>query len=1153
MGQLKVLVVTDGIRFNFGPLVGPATHGNDVGFFSLMTFVEALRADPGITVDTADRRTPDYSSYGVTVATVPPSLPPLDPTHPSNLQFDFTKVTLDDYDAIFLIGDEGPNGGSPGPSDSRITPAERDALSAFMEGGGGLFAVGDHDGIGSWMCGQLPRIRGMRLWRDSDPGADNTGLIGSFNWPAVAAAPPDPRADTTQAGPDGKFYFDGQSDPTPQPLIFVPPGVAHPLLQGPSGPIAVFPDHMHEGEAVIPADLTQKFSIGGVPHDEYPKLLGTPLSPQVIATGTVAAGKQTVYFGDDPAGTPRYPATAGHATLGTVCVWDGHRVGKGRVVTDSSFHHYMDINLIGDPSGQAAGWPSAALGSNAGLEASALADMQAFYVNLATWLARPSCELVLDKSTFGQDEVAAQSTWSAAYWLQVQGFTNHALGLNSPGDLNHSPTPAPSISVSIDAADNPGLTSAQIATIAGHLPTVDTFGPAPILADDPSLGEDLQAFLYPYTISFPDTGAFGVLGAHQVAVLTLHATLTAGSITARSTAKIELAKGEDPRFEDIDPTNPKAFPSWLSYDLRFFKVTPSQAHQMFSVPNPTDAAGAVGYIQQVLDHLNHPGLITNGDTFETTLEQSEDLSKLEFLPADGAHNPTFNFAVARVRILSSIATTISPVRVFFRLFNAQSTVSNFDEATTYRWGSDGVTPGHKIPLLGVEANQSGQLEWVTIPCFATERVTWDTATHTNTPADMHTQHDDPNAQPITTVAGGEVDTYFGCWLDINQPDRTWLAASPPTSSSQWDGPWPGTQSINSLLVNAPHQCLIAEIRYDDTPIPPGATTATSDKLAQRNIAWIDGPNPGLDPSRVMPHPFEVRASRLSAATVDELLITWGTAPVGTTASIYLPAVSSAEIIALADRMHPAHRLVALDAHTIQCHIGGATLVPLPRGAGRYAGLVSVDLPAGIRRGDLYEVVVHQVADAGVAAGRLRQDGAEPGAVVPRPRPVWREVVGTFELRIPISMKEPLLYPEERLLAWLRWKLTVTPPSLRWYPVLVRYEQLVAGRVQGFGGDPSTIAPSATGDVAGHEPPPPPDHRHRRRHYTGKVTAVRFDRFGDFEGFSLRTEDGHEHSFSAREHHTRDLVGYAWAERVVIRVEVARHDSDEPVSISLLRA
>jgi hypothetical protein len=102
---------------------------------------------------------------------------------------------------------------------------------------------------------------------------------------------------------------------------------------------------------------------------------------------------------------------------------------------------------------------------------------------------------------------------------------------------------------------------------------------------------------------------------------------------------------------------------------------------------------------------------------------------------------------------------------------------------------------------------------------------------------MKTQTDPPNAQLITTAAGKEVDTYFGCWLDVNQNSQ-FLVPIPAPLPSQWDGPWTGTESLNGVISTAPHQCLIAEIRFDDTPIPNGATTSTSDKLAQRNIAWL---------------------------------------------------------------------------------------------------------------------------------------------------------------------------------------------------------------------------------------------------------------------------------------------------------------------------
>jgi hypothetical protein len=457
-----------------------------------------------------------------------------------------------------------------------------------------------------------------------------------------------------------------------------------------------------------------------------------------------------------------------------------------------------------------------------------------------------------DKSTFGEDEVKQTPSWGAAYWLAISGVPNSALGFNSPSALDGPPNPSPTITAAINSSLN-GLSAAQISTIANNLPAVNAFGPPPVQAIDDMLGLNYQTFFCPFTISFPNLNAFNALSQHQVAIVTLTANLTVQvptstdstgnvvttAVPLNAQANIELAKGEDPYFFDLNPSAPQAYPSWLSFDLRLFTVTPTQSHLMFSVPNPTtgdpsSANGPITYIQTVLDHLNNPSLITNGDTFDNALTQDEEGSAIVFFPNNDAFVPSFNFAVARVRITSSITTPIGPVRVFFRLFNAASTVSNFTEVGTgegtYRWGTNG-TPGHKIPLLGVQGPLIFGAEYVTIPCFATERV------NLNQPADMKTQTDPPNAQSITTAAGKEVDTYFGCWLDVNQ-STPFLIPTPPLLPPQWDGPWTGTESLNGVISTAPHQCLIAEIRFDDTPIPNGATTSTSDKLAQRNIAWL---------------------------------------------------------------------------------------------------------------------------------------------------------------------------------------------------------------------------------------------------------------------------------------------------------------------------
>lgn len=781
-------------------------------------------------------------------------------------------------------------------------------------------------------------------------------------------------------------------------------------------------------------------------------------------------------------------------------------------------------------------------------------------------LAIPSIRFVFGKSTFSQDEVSSAEAFKPAYYVNVDGFTNEELGFNAPSDLDSQPTNIPTITASVDAAQNPTLNAGQINTISANLPALGNFGPAPILADDPMLVEELQSFFYPYTITFPAdpslSNLFDALNTHQFAFITLSATFTVGKVKLKAQALVELAKGEDPYLQNLDAANPKAYPVWLSYDLRFFKGTKTQTHQLFNVPNVADASDCIRYIQAVIHNLNTPGAITNGDTFDNALNPDEESSALEYLPADDSGNPTFNFAVARVRIVSNSSVTVSPVRVFFRLFPVESTATTFAEVGTgegaYRWGTDGGT-GHKIALLGVQTNQQGHLEWSTIPCFATARV------NLTSPIDMNTQHDVPNARSITTVAGSEVDTFFGCWLDLNQqgqtgppslPAQNFLAPSPPSSQSKWDGGWTGSfVSVNEIISNAPHQCLVAEIRFDDTPVPPGSDTTDTDKLAQRNIAWLNGPNPGTDPSRAMTHPFEVRASSAATHEVDEIMIDWGSTPAGSNASFYLPAVHAADVIALANEMYPAHRLSVIDTNTIGCPVGNATLIPIPKGVGAYAGLVTVDLPSGIRRGESYDIVVRQITEASAAAYGPPSQSLAVGAQGVRLQTFsWRKTSGTFQVTITISTKQQLLYPEERLLAWIKWKLSVMPKFLRFYPVLQRYLDLIIGRVIGFGGDPWKIPPSPSGNVPGHLPaiPAPIYGRGEMSEFTGKVVSLIYDRFGDFLGFRLLTEEGHEHEFRGRELAIEELVKGAWIERSVISVLVERSKPDWPAVITLRR-
>ncbi len=70
-------------------------------------------------------------------------------------------------------------------------------------------------------------------------------------------------------------------------------------------------------------------------------------------------------------------------------------------------------------------------------------------------------------------------------------------------------------------------------------------------------------------------------------------------------------------------------------------------------------------------------------------------------------------------------------------------------------------------------------------------------------------------------------------------------------------------------------------------------------------------------------------------------------------------------------------------------------------------------------------------------------------------------------------------------------------------------------------------------------------------FEGKVEALHYDRFGDFESFTLETMKGAVHRFHSREHRIEEIVRRAWEERSRIAVRTEAHHPHRPASITLL--
>lgn len=638
------------------------------------------------------------------------------------------------------------------------------------------------------------------------------------------------------------------------------------------------------------------------------------------------------------------------------------------------------------------------------------------------------CFFILDQGVFGKAAIdwmltqPSGANFPNAFYVVVDGFTPSELGINTDGSNLANPPAliqfafAPSAPGGMTIAPNPaGAAPQDIGLLAGDTP---------------------QRFTYGFDIGFTNDGDFP-LPPQEVNSLAVTATLTSmtTNVTVSSQAQLQLIGQPDPFFNNGATT-------WLSDDLRVFQLSPgsSLANLPGVVLNDTGnpAQDATSFIQGVIAAFNTSGVPAPPNHPFDQISTDYLTSWLQLLPDVGG-TPVYNFAVARVTYQAATVDAQS-VRVFFRLFPALSVSVAYDPAATYRRWSDGIEYGQAIPLLGVDPSNNVSV----IPCFAEPRIDASSVS-------LATQFDVTNAQTIVhDPAGGPVYVYYGCWLDINQS----AAAYPPTVAPQnLDGPFDAAslQTVQQLMRNQ-HQCLVAEIAFDPDPIQPDTSPANSGPLAQRNLSWSASGNPGQTASRRIANTFEMRATpakRAQAEPPDELMIDWGNVPAGSAATIYWPAIDAAALQRLATSLYGANRIAVVDPHTVRVPAGGITYIPIPRGTGNFAGLISVDLPLGVRRGQLFTVVVRQVTNVLFARGIEAQ--------------YWRRVLGTFQINIPVETKEVILPTEQRLLSVLRWIEQTIPAASSWRPVFYRYVGLIAGRVDGFGGDAAAIVASPAGE------------------------------------------------------------------------------------------
>ena len=289
---------------------------------------------------------------------------------------------IDKYEQIWCFGFKPSNSGSNNdaeidqPSSFPASDAELAKLSQWMDDRkGGLFGTGDHHFLGASMCRQIPRLGTMRRWTNADgvPPIGTPDRIDTLRPPSSAYMPGAP------GGPLALGNGPHQGDLEPQPIrwatwqsVFWPflyrrrphPVLCHPTL----GPIDVMPDHAHEGLCVPVSEINlgATYDFGQGSHPEYPDAVGAGPKP----TPFIAAYGSTL--GDPPYNFQKGPQPA-RSSFPMISVYDGHKAGVGRVATDSTWHHWMDVNIGQMQTADNSDWKK----------------IERYFINLAVWLCPP--------------------------------------------------------------------------------------------------------------------------------------------------------------------------------------------------------------------------------------------------------------------------------------------------------------------------------------------------------------------------------------------------------------------------------------------------------------------------------------------------------------------------------------------------------------------------------------------------------------------------------------------------------------------------------------------------------------------------------------------------------------------------------------------
>jgi hypothetical protein len=313
--------------------------------------------------------------------------------------------TLDKYQQVWCFGFNPGNTGFTSdesienPVYAPLSNGELAVLTRWMnEKQGGVLAMGDHHFLGASMCYRIPRVGTMRRWTNAQ-GVPPINGANRYD----TNRPSTPAQANIAGGNPAQIPFANQGDTVPQPIEVKRYRLRslsalqrkyrpHPIFCDPQrGVINILPDHPHEGRLYEDdeVEIDGSYNFNDYAGLEYPEAAGIRPQPEVIAWANTLS--------DPPYNFAKGPTPA--RRFGLVSIYDGHQANVGRVVVDTTWHHWFSENLVGMKNDTTTNYYE---------------RIQTYFRNVGIWLATPS----------QRSRMLSVANWYSLFTVQgVQEFT----------------------------------------------------------------------------------------------------------------------------------------------------------------------------------------------------------------------------------------------------------------------------------------------------------------------------------------------------------------------------------------------------------------------------------------------------------------------------------------------------------------------------------------------------------------------------------------------------------------------------------------------------------------------------------------------------------------------------------------------------------